>query len=354
MNSEEIGWHFPSNGGGTESGFNDSGIATFSGGPFWNLAREVIQNSMDARADLQKPVIVAFEVEEMPTKDFPGRDEMLEIIKKCASEYKGRGDDKAGKFFQRAKTILKKETIVCLKIQDYNTTGLRDGATDKKSGEWHHLVKTTGNSAKNNDNAGGSHGIGKSAPFVVSSLHTVFYSTRYTDAYSKEAVECAQGKAILSSHKIDKDEYSQGVGFYGIKKCCNRLEGDAIPEVLKREKDTGIIPEALKGKKDTGTTLLIPGLVERENWKERIIAAVISNYFYAIHNKDLEVLIEHESGMIDHDNLAKFFKDPGIINADKKQVEAAHAYYRSICGKRRGSRREDAKCIETLQTVAAH
>ena len=116
MNSEEIGWYFPSNGGGTESGFNDSGIETFSGQPFWNLAREIIQNSMDARADPQKPVTVAFEVDEMPTKDFPGRDAMLEIIKKCASEYKGKGDDKAEKFFRKAKAILSGETITCLKI----------------------------------------------------------------------------------------------------------------------------------------------------------------------------------------------------------------------------------------------
>ena len=318
MNSEEIGWHFPSNGGGTESGFNDSGIATFGGKPFQNLAREIIQNSMDARADPKKPVTVSFEVEEMPTKDFPGRDAMLEIIKKCASEYKGKGDDKAEKFFQRAKTILKKETIICLKIQDYNTTGLRDGATGKKSGEWHHLVKMTGSSDKKDDNAGGSHGVGKSAPFVVSSLHTVFYSTRYTDTKSKEEIERAQGKAILISHKIDKDEYSQGVGFYGIKKGCNRLEGDTIPTILQR-------------KGATGTTLLIPGLVERENWKERIIAAVISNYFYAIHHKDLEVLIDHELVLIDCETLPKFFEDPGIINADKEQVEAAHSYYRSIC-----------------------
>ena len=320
MNSEEIGWYFPSNGGGTESGFNDSGIETFSGQPFWNLAREIIQNSMDARADMEKPVTVAFEVEEMPTKNFPGRDTMLAIIKKCASEYKGRGDDKAEKFFEKAKVILSRETITCLKIQDYNTTGLRDGATGKKSGEWHHLVKTTGNSAKNNDNAGGSYGIGKNAPFAVSSLHTVFYSTRYTDAILGEVVERAQGKAILISHKIDKDEYSQGVGFYGIKNGCNRLEGDAIPTVLQR---TG----------ETGTTLLVPGLVERKDWKERIMAAVISNYFYAIHNRDLEVLIDHdhELGLIDHDHLLKFFKDPGILNADKEQVGAAHAYYRSIC-----------------------
>ena len=94
----------------------------------------------------------------------------------------------------------------------------------------------------------------------------------------------------------------------------------------------------MQRKGETGTTLLVPGLVERENWKERIIAAVISNYFYAIHNKDLEVLIDHELGLIDHDNLPKFFDDPGILNADKDQVGAAHAYYRSIC--------QDEKALE--------
>lgn len=60
---KEIGWNFPSNNGGTEAGFNDSGIETFAGKPFESLAREIIQNSLDARVSSDKPVTVAFQVE---------------------------------------------------------------------------------------------------------------------------------------------------------------------------------------------------------------------------------------------------------------------------------------------------
>ena len=48
-----------------------------------------------------------------------------------------------------------------------------------KTGQWHRLVKMTGQSAKNSNTAGGSYGIGKHAPFAVSGLRTIFYSTRY-------------------------------------------------------------------------------------------------------------------------------------------------------------------------------
>ena len=48
MTSGEIGWHFPPTSGGREDGFNDPGAAHFSGAPLSSLARETIQNSLDA------------------------------------------------------------------------------------------------------------------------------------------------------------------------------------------------------------------------------------------------------------------------------------------------------------------
>ena len=61
---EGIGWKFPSSGGGAVAGFNDSGIETYMGKPFESLAREVIQNSLDARTSLY-PVTVSFELQKI-------------------------------------------------------------------------------------------------------------------------------------------------------------------------------------------------------------------------------------------------------------------------------------------------
>ena len=79
----EIGWRFPSADDGAEAGFNDSGIETYAGRPFENLAREIIQNSLDARKSMDLPVTVSFELEEIRAADFPSKSDLLAIMKKC-------------------------------------------------------------------------------------------------------------------------------------------------------------------------------------------------------------------------------------------------------------------------------
>ena len=47
--SSEIGWEFPSNGGGEAGGHNVGAVDTFAGQRLSSLVREVIQNSLDAK-----------------------------------------------------------------------------------------------------------------------------------------------------------------------------------------------------------------------------------------------------------------------------------------------------------------
>ena len=42
-------WHFPPSNGGVDFGFEDASSAHFSDDPISKLAREVIQNSLDAK-----------------------------------------------------------------------------------------------------------------------------------------------------------------------------------------------------------------------------------------------------------------------------------------------------------------
>ena len=61
MNSN-YGWRFPILDGGKKQGINDSGIATFAGSELYNnLAREICQNSLDAKdEEIKDPVVVSF------------------------------------------------------------------------------------------------------------------------------------------------------------------------------------------------------------------------------------------------------------------------------------------------------
>ena len=46
---EKRGWYFPDNKGGQDEGFENQGINQFKMSPYGKLAREIIQNSYDAK-----------------------------------------------------------------------------------------------------------------------------------------------------------------------------------------------------------------------------------------------------------------------------------------------------------------
>ena len=219
MNSAK-GWVFPPTGGGARDGYNDSGIAHFRGAPVSSLARETIQNSLDARSRLEEPVHVSFELDELDLAVDYGRNELLRAIEAClkSADCTGQAETELG----IAKSILTMGSVPCLRVSDRNTTGLRDD-------QWRALVKTRGLSIKAEQGAGGSHGIGKAAPFAVTPLRTVFYWTHYE--VEDGPVERFQGKSVLMSHVVDGIE-TQGTGFYGIKDGCSHL-GEGIPRAFR-------------------------------------------------------------------------------------------------------------------------
>ena len=59
----KIGWRFPPLSGGTKQGYTNNDIEGFKGEELIdNLAREICQNSLDARNDVNEPVKVVFEL----------------------------------------------------------------------------------------------------------------------------------------------------------------------------------------------------------------------------------------------------------------------------------------------------
>ena len=227
---KNIGWHFPESGGGAYDGFNEAGIETFSGERFRSLAREILQNSLDA-ATTEK-VTVEFEVIPIPRSKFPGLSELGKAISRCSKEPSVKADSKANAaiFFKHAKEIVEAPKISCLRIRDSGTTGLR-GPVNGPTGQWFAITKGRGLSEGKDPVAGGSFGIGKSAPFTVSDLRTIFYSTRYEE--NGKPVERALGKCILTSQTMKPGIYTSGTGYYGISEKGIPLEGADIPEGLR-------------------------------------------------------------------------------------------------------------------------
>lgn len=64
-------WNFPSNNHSQIIGIADSGVEMFKGTPIKSLAREICQNSLDARLDNAHPARLEFETFTINPKTIP-------------------------------------------------------------------------------------------------------------------------------------------------------------------------------------------------------------------------------------------------------------------------------------------
>lgn len=276
----EIGWNFPLTGGGVAPGLNNAGIVTFQGSRMAALARETIQNSLDAKASMN-PVHVEFELRSIPRAQYPGSDEMAKILEACMAA--AGTNDKFLSIINSASELLEQDEIPFLRVWDRETTGLYG---DK----WELLLKREGDTDKD-AGSGGSFGIGRNAPFAVSPLRTVFYWTRCGHDADRRAA--FQGKSILMSHDTGSGR-TQATGFFGIRHDCLELADDQIPEPFARIEG--------RQRRGDGTSLWIPGFRDEGTWQERVAASVIAYYFSALRKGELTVTVD-PGNSIDDDAL---------------------------------------------------
>ena len=199
-------WNFPSNNHSQTIGIADSGVETFKGTPIKSLAREICQNSLDARLDNSQPARIEFETFEIDPKTIPDAGNLKDVFNRCLEFWKVQDSNQARKFFNQAIKDMNRTSIKCLRISDFNTSGLT-GSHEEYNSPWCNLTKSSGTSNKSGGH-GGSFGIGKFAPFACSSLRTVFYST-----YDINKTSASQGVSRLTTFKNKKGDTTQGIGF---------------------------------------------------------------------------------------------------------------------------------------------
>lgn len=269
-----IGWNFPSNNYGTETGLNDAGIETFKGRPLVSLTREIIQNSSDAKIPgSTEPVKVRFSLEYINQDEFPNKENFRDILKRC-KDYWGH-NEKATSFFKNSLSTMDKPTIPFLKISDFNTIGLTGSEGERRRGSnWFNLILTVGSSDKGST-SGGSFGIGKNAPFACSQLRTVFYGTKDVDGKT-----AFQGVSKLVTHKNVSGDTTQGTGFYGVI--------DKNLPITKKEDFSPIFH-----REEQGTDVFIAGFTDHAGWQDTIIKSVLEDFFVAIHKGNLIVEVEN-------------------------------------------------------------
>jgi len=285
VEKQEIGWRFEESKSGDVDGLNNGDIDTFKSNHLLSLAKESAQNSLDAQVDKNQPVLLEFNSFYIPKKDFPDIDKFKEIINQQIKFWKITQNDKSAEnFFRGAMEIINSEKIFCLRISDFNTTGLegsRDGR-DNILSNWWKLVRSKGVS-DNDPLKGGSFGIGKHASFACSKLRTAFYSTKDVNG-----IESHQGVSILASYDTLEGKRTKGKGYY-----CNQQDFSCIEGPLHLDKEFN--------RTTPGTDVFIIGFVDEHRLKEEIFCSILSSFLLAIYNGNLKFKLNGE--IIEKNNL---------------------------------------------------
>ena len=277
MAKNNLEWIFPPSPAKPVS-YSSGGLSHFSADRDAALFRECLQNSLDAD-DGRQAVLVEIDMAEIPLDQIGGKTLAIALQQSIESRY---NSDRGRQQFQAALEMLNQPTIPTLSITDLETTGAEDYDPDSgKVGPWEAMTNSEGHSVKPSGDKLGSFGLGKHAPFVTTPLRTVLYSTCYHDqkqesGYSRRFI----GRSILVTH-FNSDSVQLSPDGY-LEDECKPLYDNDIPKFFKLNKP--------------GTTVLIPGYSPGDeeddfSWEIRALNAAADNFFFAIIQRRLELLI---------------------------------------------------------------
>lgn len=296
---EDYKWRFPGNNYTTDNGLDTADMETFKKDAISSLAREVCQNSIDARRkDAVGPVKIEFKSFDIKKEDIPGRDSLEQQIQDCLDTWTTH--KKINGQLTEMLAQIKKDSITCLRISDFNTTGLVGVSGDEKS-PWRYLIHGSGISDKG-ETSGGSKGIGKFATFVTSHFNTVFYST-----VTEKNELGFEGICKLCSAKMpNTTEKTQGIGYFG-----SSDKNEPIPEAFSLEKSFS------RGSDDYGSDIFIVGFKNPKEWQKDIISKILDSFMSAVVFGTLEVVVNDI--VINADTLSAIVYDDNLINSKIKK-----------------------------------
>ncbi len=297
-------WNFPTNDHGQIFGIADSGVETFKGTPIKSLAREICQNSLDAALDNGRPTCIEFKTFEISPHKIPDGRSLEDALNRALDFWSEQQSNKAKKFFKQALKVMRSSSITCLRISDYNTSGLV-GSHKEYNSPWCNLTKSSGASDKGGGR-GGSFGIGKFAPYACSALRTIFYST-----CDKDGVCASQGVSRLTSFKNKRNEITQGTGFYGNDKNTPMYKQYSLDPAYSRSAEK------------IGTDIYITAFTGGKEWEHQMVASVLDGFLYAVYNGALVVNVD--GIIISKDTL------PDLMISHKEYFnEHADEYYQTL------------------------
>jgi hypothetical protein len=298
----KIDWKFQPNEDGTSQGWNDSTIAQFKSKRLESLTRETIQNSLDAKSDHGKPVIVEFKEHSRKQEEIPNIRSLESILELCEKNKSTQNPDMIREL-SLALLDVRSPKINILSISDYNTKGMEGPCEQGRP--FYNYVKAVGQSGGSTERAG-SHGLGKGAPLACSTLRSIVVATRWQHGRAEKGL--LQGRAVLMSFAKAGKIY-KGTGYWGICEGYQAIEPSDLPAKYKWMSRDAI-----------GTTVHLLGWSSPKNWRELIIGYAIANFFAAFERKTLVIKVGGQE--LNHANLQAV--------ANSREVRAAMDVEKSL------------------------
>lgn len=275
------------------------------------LIRESIQNSLDGKNhELDQPVIVEIVIDEIEVCKLPFIEEIHNRIRVLKSK-----NDYANETIELMKSVLSKNKVKYISIEDQNTKGLSDPESHDK-GTFYPYAYNKGVHAKDDDfereqQRGGSHGIGKIAFNAASELNLMYFVN-----CDQTGMQHVCGNAQLIEHTYNGKSY-RASGYFTDEK------NDTF--VPYRNEYQGVF------KKDTrGLKIIVPYLRESYIKENEIIKSICDSFFLSILDKNL--IVRFDGVQIDANNIKEFIlsKEYYIQEVSEIKKDFTPLYYHTL------------------------
>lgn len=302
-------WRFPRANHTDKRGISTADTETFKKNAHKGFAREILQNSIDARASDESPVLVEFKTFEIDTAKIPGIDELRQAAQNCIDLWSYKKDYVA--VYDKILKSLSSKKITCLRVSDYNTTGLVGiESSESENNRFLALAKSTGVSEKPSELAGGSKGVGKNAAFLMSSTKVVFYSTKTNQGLNGELCSYSGsiGVADFASGVVvgsQNNDYTLGKGYY----CSNDLHEPCDNLLMLDE-------SALNRNDECGTDIFIIGYSDSADTKKEVVNSVLESFMASIFYG--HIVVKYQDIIISKETLDSLVFDEELIDAKLK------------------------------------
>ena len=333
MTTPQPRWLFPPTNGGQEYA-STAAANFFTSDTLEKAIRELLQNSLDNPHGQDSPVTVTFKLLQVPSTDIGTQTLSRHLIAASQQAREDKTQNQSDRYRQMAQA-LQQSSLDVLAITDSNTTGL---PPDK----WRKLIHLEGSPTQAEDDArGGSYGLGKNAPFNLSEVNTVFYTSCLWQDDQADYQHRSIGKAQLATHKDpeNQDRTLQHIGFYALHDRQPNLpledQGIATPFLLD-EQGTAIFVIAFR--KDLLTS-----------WARRTVRATAENFFHAIHHRTLTVEVRDpysKDVTLDHQTL------PDLIHKEFPDSPVRH--YLGAIAQQESQRSQAYTPDNPIKSVAYH